>query len=776
MRALSQIDAEGQPVGRPRRFPDGFLWGAGTSAYQIEGGIDLDGRGPSIWDTFAAAGNAGGDTGDPGADHRRRMVDDVALIARLGLPAYRFSIAWPRVQPEGAGAVSQPGLDFYRALVDELLTSGIEPIVTLYHWDVPQALEDAGGWPVRDTAGRFADYAAVVAGALGDRVRRWTTINEPWCAAMLGYGAGIHAPGRTEPGAAVAAAHHLLLGHGLAMDALRARVSGRGLDADQRPEIGITLNPYPVVAATSTPETDADRDAVRRIDGIANRLWYDAVLRGAYPDDVLEDLAPVSDLGHIRDGDLAQIARPIDALGLNYYRRYHVRHEPAASAPPSPWPGSPDVGFAAPAHTPTSNGWAVEPDGLFDALVAVAATTSRRRCTSTRAGAHSRTCRAATAACTTPTAGPTSTPTCGRATTPLPPVSTCAGSSCGRCSTTSSGPRATANASASCTSTSPPSSGPRRPAPCGSGTSSPRTACPGRDPMTTWPSATRCTLEDVAARSGVSRATVSRVVNGSTRVSDGARAAVEHAIEQLGYAPNRAARSLAAHRSDTVALAVSEPSTRLFGDPFFAGTIRGIAAALSGSRYQLVLLMIQDESDREGVERLLLRGNTDGVLLLSTRRDDPLPGRLVAARIPCVIAGHPGDRPDASAIGFVDADNVGGARRACAHLIRRGCRTIATVAGPLDMAPGADRLAGWREALGEARRPASPSLVAEGDFGHAGAAAGVRRAARAAPGRRRHLRRLRPHGHGHARRAASRGTTRSRRRGAGRVRRQRARR
>jgi DNA-binding LacI/PurR family transcriptional regulator len=239
------------------------------------------------------------------------------------------------------------------------------------------------------------------------------------------------------------------------------------------------------------------------------------------------------------------------------------------------------------------------------------------------------------------------------------------------------------------------------------------------------PSATRCTLEDVAARSGVSRATVSRVVNGSTRVSDGARAAVERAIEQLGYAPNRAARSLAAHRSDTVALAVSEPSTRLFGDPFFAGTIRGIAATLCGSRYQLVLLMIQDESDREGVERLLLRGNTDGVLLLSTRRDDPLPGRLVAARIPCVIAGHPGDRPDASAIGFVDADNIVGARRACAHLIRLGCRTIATVAGPLDMAPGADRLAGWRRALGEARRPAPSSLVAEGDFSRASAAAGA---------------------------------------------------
>ena len=240
------------------------------------------------------------------------------------------------------------------------------------------------------------------------------------------------------------------------------------------------------------------------------------------------------------------------------------------------------------------------------------------------------------------------------------------------------------------------------------------------------PSDVRCTLEDVAARSGVSRATVSRVVNGSTRVSDGARAAVEHAIEQLGYAPNRAARSLAAHRSYTVGLVVSEPSTRLFGDPFFAGTIRGIAAALSGSRYQLALLMVQDESYREGVQRLLLRGNTDGVLLLSTRRDDPLPGRLVDAAIPCVIAGHPGDRPDAPAIGFVDADNVGGARRACVHLIRRGCRTIATIAGPPDMTPGADRLTGWRQALVGGGRLASPSLVAEGDFTRAGAAVATR--------------------------------------------------
>jgi beta-glucosidase len=349
------------------------VWGAATSAYQIEGGVDADGRGPSIWDTFAAAGRARGDTGEVAADHRRRMADDVALLAELGLPAYRFSIAWPRVQPDGRGAPSASGLDFYRALVDELLAHDIEPFVTLYHWDLPQALEDAGGWPERDTAGRFGDYADIVGRALGDRVRHWTTVNEPWCAAMLGYAAGAHAPGRRDPGAAVAAAHHLLLGHGLAVDALRDQVrtgAHAGGDAsrggtDPRPAIGITLNPYPVVAAG---DDEADHDAARRIDGIANRLWYDAVLRGRYPDDVLDDLTAVSDLAHIRDGDLAQISRPVDALGLNYYRRYHVRHEPGASASPSPWPGSPDVAFAEAGGSPTSNGWAVEPPGLYEAL------------------------------------------------------------------------------------------------------------------------------------------------------------------------------------------------------------------------------------------------------------------------------------------------------------------------------------------------------------------------------------------------------------------------
>jgi beta-glucosidase len=349
----------------PVELPAGFVLGAATSAFQIEGGAAQDARGSSIWDVFCATPGLvrGGDDARVAADHRNRMVDDVALMADLGLDAYRFSIGWPRVQPSGFGPVSQAGLDFYRALVDELLARGIEPVATLYHWDLPQALEEAGGWPVRATAERFAEYAAVAGAALGDRVRHWCTVNEPWCASMLGYASAVHAPARAEPGAAVAAAHHLLLGHGLAVDALRGTVRA---DA----EIAITLNPYPVVPAS---DDELDVDAARRVDGVANRMWYDAVLRGRYPDDVLGDFAAVSDLAHIRDGDLATIARPIDAVGLNYYRRYHVRHRPgaSASAPESQWPGSPDVDLFTPPGPVTDGGWSVEPDGLTEVLTRV---------------------------------------------------------------------------------------------------------------------------------------------------------------------------------------------------------------------------------------------------------------------------------------------------------------------------------------------------------------------------------------------------------------------
>lgn len=336
------------------RFDPGFVWGVATSAYQIEGATTEDGRGPSIWDTFSARpGHVyRGHTGDVAVDHYHRWPQDVALLRDLGLEAYRFSIAWPRIQPEGRGAVEARGLAFYDRLVDGLLEAGIEPWPTLFHWDLPQALEDDGGWPSRETAYRFADYAAIVADALGDRVRNWTTLNEPWCAAFLGYGAGIHAPGRTEPTAALAASHHLHLAHGLAVPRLR----------EGRPEaqVGVTLNLYAVSPADDTGRHD---DAVRRIDGLMNRWFLDPVLLGRYPEDVLRDVAGAIDPDLVRDGDLETIAAPLDFLGINYYSRHVV----AAS----PWPGASEVAFVEREWPKTASGWDIDAPGLGEVLAQV---------------------------------------------------------------------------------------------------------------------------------------------------------------------------------------------------------------------------------------------------------------------------------------------------------------------------------------------------------------------------------------------------------------------
>ncbi|TDC01916.1 beta-glucosidase [Micromonospora fluostatini] len=342
-------------------FPPGFLWGAATAAYQIEGAATAAGRGPSIWDTFSHTEGrvVEGHTGDVACDHYHRVAEDVRLMAELGLKSYRFSVAWPRVQPTGSGPANQQGLDFYRRLVDELLAHGIEPWLTLYHWDLPQPLEDEGGWPARDTAGRFADYTRLVVDALGDRVRYWTTLNEPWCSAFLGYSSGVHAPGRTDPAAAVRAGHHLMLGHGLAVQALRA---GRP-DA----EVGVTVNLYPVTPATDAP---GDVDAARRIDGLANRFFLDPLLRGSYPADLRADLRSVTDFGHVRDGDLAVIATPLDLLGVNYYSR-HVVAAPAEGAErsgPSDWPGSADVRFVKRGVPVTDMGWEIDAPGLVETL------------------------------------------------------------------------------------------------------------------------------------------------------------------------------------------------------------------------------------------------------------------------------------------------------------------------------------------------------------------------------------------------------------------------
>lgn len=339
-------------------FPDGFLWGAATSAQQIEGARRAGGRGDSIWDAFAAVPGRIADGSDPdtACDHYHRWREDVDLMAWLGLGAYRFSIAWPRIQPEGRGPALAAGLDFYDALVDALLERGIRPFPTLYHWDLPQALQKQGGWPARGTAAAFAEYAALVARRLGDRVTAWTTFNEPWCAAVLGHEEGCHAPGLCDPLAGMRAAHHMLLGHGLAMAAVRAEAPGA--------EVGIVQIHCPAHAAS---DGEADRDAARWFDGFFNRWYLDPVFRGTYPADAVADRVaqgqlPGTELSFVQPGDMATIAAPIDFLGLNYYSRNVMR----AGAD-----GRPEQVQQAPDHELTQMGWEVHPDGLRESLLRV---------------------------------------------------------------------------------------------------------------------------------------------------------------------------------------------------------------------------------------------------------------------------------------------------------------------------------------------------------------------------------------------------------------------
>ncbi len=344
-------------------FPDGFRWGTATSAYQIEGAVHADGRTDSIWDTFVRRPGVidGGDTGDVVADHYHRWREDLALLRELGAGDYRFSVAWPRIEPRPA-VLDHRGLDFYDRLVDNLCAAGITPVLTLYHWDLPQWLEDQGGWANRHTAWRFAAYAAVVARRLGDRVRTWTTLNEPWCSAFLGHGSGIHAPGHRDPDLALRATHHLLLAHGAAVTALRASLPAHT-------EISLTLNLHQVRPATATP---ADADAARRIDGIANRIFLDPVLGRGYPADVLADVAHLSRFDVVRDGDLDRIAAPIDSLGVNYYSPTTVAADPDAPETPA-YPGSAGVRFRPPSGPVTAMGWPVDPSGLTDILVRLTA-------------------------------------------------------------------------------------------------------------------------------------------------------------------------------------------------------------------------------------------------------------------------------------------------------------------------------------------------------------------------------------------------------------------
>jgi beta-glucosidase len=343
-----------------RTFPKDFLWGTATSAYQIEGAVDVGGRGESIWDRFARQPGAvsDGTNGDVACDHFHRFRQDVAMMKELGLRAYRFSIAWPRVIPDGVGAVASAGLDYYDELVDTLLAAGIRPLVTLNHWDMPQRLQDEGGWPERATVDAFSRYAQVVARRLGDRVHDWVTHNEPWCMAHLGYQTGEHAPGEKDPSRALRASHHLLLSHGRAVPILRAESPGA--------RVGIVLNLVPSEPASPS---EADAEATRAFDGFFNRWYLDPLYRGSYPADAIADrhaqghlAAP--ELPWVLPGDLPIIGAKTDFLGVNYYSRAVLRSDklaesvnlPRTIAPPTP-------------DRLTDMGWEVFGDGLRRILV-----------------------------------------------------------------------------------------------------------------------------------------------------------------------------------------------------------------------------------------------------------------------------------------------------------------------------------------------------------------------------------------------------------------------
>ena len=345
-----------------RRFPPGFLWGASTSAYQIEGAVDEDGRGRSIWDTFSHTPGKvrGGDTGDIACDSYHRSEEDLGLLTELGVGAYRFSIAWPRVQPTGRGEVNQRGLDYYRSLIERLRDRGIAPVATVYHWELPQALEDQGGWVSRETAQRFAEYAQLLAQELGDQVAMWITVNEPLQAAHQGYRVGTHAPGKADLALAAAATHHLLLGHGLALEAMRSV-----LPADV--PVGIALDLHPIRAAG-----DDAIEAAAVVDAEVNRIFLEPVLHGTYPETARAELLPPAAL--IEPGDMRAICAPVDFLGLNYYSPHYVRlgDWDDLRQGESALAGHPGVVSYLPPEIPrTVMGWLVEPDGLYDTLRAL---------------------------------------------------------------------------------------------------------------------------------------------------------------------------------------------------------------------------------------------------------------------------------------------------------------------------------------------------------------------------------------------------------------------
>jgi beta-glucosidase len=343
-------------------FPEDFLWGVATSSFQIEGATDAEGRGESIWDRFCTQPGAvkDGTDGSVACDHYNRYPADVQMMADLGMQSYRFSIAWPRVLPRGYGAVNEPGLAFYDRLVDALLEKGIRPFVTLYHWDMPQALQDAGGWPARDTAKAFAEYADVVSRRLGDRVNDWITHNEPWCISVLGHQNGEHAPGHTSLDETLRTSHHLLLSHGWSVPVIRRNVPGA--------DVGITLNLLP--GGPASPSA-ADEAAWRHLDGTFNRWFLDPLYSRGYPEDIVQDYLDQGELTSktlpfVEPGDMEAIATPTDFLGINYYSRAVVRSDkiPEAENLPVELQVPPDA-------ERTDMDWEVYPKGLYDLLMDV---------------------------------------------------------------------------------------------------------------------------------------------------------------------------------------------------------------------------------------------------------------------------------------------------------------------------------------------------------------------------------------------------------------------
>ena len=354
-------------TGDQLRFPDGFLWGAATAAYQIEGAPDADGKGPSIWDTFSHTPGKvfHGETGDVACDSYHCYPEDIAMLQRLGVGAYRFSLSWPRIQPDGRGAVNPQGIDYYNRLIDGLLEKGITPVITLYHWDLPQPLQDKGGWATRDIAEIFADYAGRAGEAFGDRVHRWITVNEPWVVAHVGYRDGRHAPGIKDPKQAVAANHHLLLAHGRAVTALRA-------SSPSPAQVGITLN-----LAVVRPVSPAAADLAAELDARHNGAYLGPLLRGAYPERLTAEFSPARVPGLVHDGDFDLITAPIDFLGVNFYAPLYVGIRSDGEPRRGEQLIGPDEVLVQPEGMPvTAMNWLVDSSAIYELMTRVRDETS----------------------------------------------------------------------------------------------------------------------------------------------------------------------------------------------------------------------------------------------------------------------------------------------------------------------------------------------------------------------------------------------------------------